>query len=276
MESSYILLLLLLSSKLERCLGMVGNASNVQRLATCLAAEDITPCVCSQEDPQVLDMDCSEVADENELAAVFQANFPSTNFRRLTIKANQNLKTLRSGDLGDASFQEIWITKGGLEEIQEGALSGSVSTVTYLVFNYNNISSFPFVDLETFTHVQSLDLRHNNIRGFPMLFSTTLETLYLSGNPLGELPPSAFSNTSALVDIHLSSANITQVTLGVFRDLPNLRNLGLGDNSLTYLAGGSFKCSPTTGLIDLGYNQLAGVSPASFTGEFMPVSAPGG
>lgn len=232
----------------------------------CPAEEDITPCVCYEVNPETLDIDCSAVLDEDELAAVFQANFPSTSFRRLVINSNPNLKLLRNGDLGEASFQEIWITQGVLEAIEEGALSGSSSTLLHLVFNYNNISTFPFADLESFTELISLDLRSNNIEGFPTLSSATLKTLYLSKNPLGILPDDAFFGTPALEDIHLSSTKISVVNSGTFAELEHLTVLGLGNNLITYLEEEAIQCSPSVGLIDLGYNALRSVQANAFPG----------
>lgn len=185
---------------------------------SCPVAEDISPCLCTTAlDGLSLDMDCSRVLDEDQLETVFLANFPVSAFRRLTIYQNKNLQVLRNGALGNTSYEEIWITDGVLTEVQDMALSGSASTARTLVLNMNNLTIFPFAALSTFTELLSLDLRTNNLQGFPSITSPTLEVLYLSHNPLGNLPVDAFAGTPSIIDLHLSSAELTQILPGECR-----------------------------------------------------------
>ncbi|XP_042216928.1 oplophorus-luciferin 2-monooxygenase non-catalytic subunit-like [Homarus americanus] len=236
------------------------------RELACPVEEDIIPCVCSQWNKISLDLDCSDVEDEDDLARVFKANFPYPQFRRLTIKNNQHVKVLRKSDLGNITFEQFWITDGVLEEVEEGALSTSASTIVNLVFNFNNISSFPFLDLKDFPMLTSLDMRHNEIKGFPELYSETLGSLFLSVNPLGELPVHAFANTPSLVNIHLSQTRIPEIIPGTFENLKLLKNLGMGANLITHLDENAIQCSHTTGLIDLGYNTIRDVHVNAFPG----------
>lgn len=180
----------------------------------CPDADDIFPCVCTHAVDGFLDMNCSSVTSEDELAGVFQANFPTAAFRRLTIFGNSHLQVLKSDALGSATFQEFWITDGILELVEDNALIGSSSTAIHMVFNFNMLVLFPFSDLQFFTQLKSLDLRHNDLSGFPEVASTTLQVLYLSHNPLSSLPVTAFTNTPALVDIHLSNCGIPELTPG--------------------------------------------------------------
>ncbi|XP_071546868.1 oplophorus-luciferin 2-monooxygenase non-catalytic subunit-like [Panulirus ornatus] len=232
----------------------------------CPSDASIHPCTCVADDQLNVDVDCSAVTGEDELREIFQNNFPSTHCRRLTIYENQNLGTLREGDLGTATFQEIWITEGALTTVQPNALSESFSTAKYLVFNYNSISEFPFSQLSSFTNLLSLDLRHNNLKGFPGLNSTTLQSLYFTKNPLGHLPVDAFVNTPALSDIQLSQTGIHDLESGTFSGLPNLRNVALGGNHLTSLRENSVEFDNRKGLVDVGCNDIHTVAANAFPG----------
>lgn len=182
---------------------------------SCPVEDDIQPCVCTTTpDGSSLDMDCSEVIDETQLEEVFMANFPNSSFRMLTIYQNKNLKVLRDGAFGNISFEEIRISDGVLTEVQEEALSGSASRALTLVFNMNNITTFPFTTLINFPRLLSLDLRANNLQGFPLIISGSLQVLYLSLNPLGDLPVDAFGGTPSLTDLHLPNTELEQILPG--------------------------------------------------------------
>ncbi|KAK3854466.1 hypothetical protein Pcinc_039060 [Petrolisthes cinctipes] len=156
------------------------------------------------------------------------------------------------------------MTSGTLREVQEGALP---TTSLRLVFNFNNITSFPFASLSSFSPgLLSLDLRSNALGEFPALASSTLQTLYLSNNPLGSLPVSAFVSTPSLVDLHLSNTQIPEVFTGTFTPLTQLVNLGLGNNLLRRLEEGAIQAATSLALIDLGYNTLTYVHPQAFPG----------
>ena len=179
---------------------------------SCPNEADIRPCVCSTI--LALDLDCSEVLDEDQLLAVFHTDFPTHAFRRFTMYQNKHLKTLRDYTFELVTFEEIWITDGVLEKVEENAFSHSAATVKSLIFNMNSISTFPFSSLSTFTELLSLDLRVNNLQWFPKITSPTLEVLYLSHNPLGGLPVDAFAGTPSIIDLHLSNTQITEILPG--------------------------------------------------------------
>ncbi|XP_071541492.1 oplophorus-luciferin 2-monooxygenase non-catalytic subunit-like [Panulirus ornatus] len=270
MDFSWLFWSLLLVLSVARPGGVEASNQSPQddgpRDLACPDAQDIFPCVCSLNSQNSMDMNCSEVTSEDELAAVFQANFPSTTFHRLTIFGNRQLRILKSDALGSATFEEFWITDGALELVEDNALIGSSATAVHMVFNFNNIVLFPFSDLHFFTSLKSLDLRHNFLAGFPVLVSPSLQTLYLSHNPLGGLPGSAFVNTPELLDVHLSDVGISGLVPGTFSGLRKLRNVGLGRNQLTHLPPSSVDCTPATGMIDVGYNEISSVSPDAFPG----------
>lgn len=180
----------------------------------CPTEGDILPCICTVDYGSIMDMDCTAVKSEDQLAAVFASYLPFATFRRLIINSNQNLKALRPDSFGEANFEEFVVNFGVLEEVQAGALAGSFATATHLSFTWNNIASFPFQEIKSFTNLQSLLLGENNITATPHIESSSLEQFYLYSNPLGSVPLDAFKDIPAVEDISLSDTGLHHVPAG--------------------------------------------------------------
>lgn len=210
-----VLLLLLVS-----WCGAEGHAVNVTRKEPrelpCPESLDILPCVCTVNPDYSMDMDCSTVESEQQLSQIFNQHFDFVNFHMLTIEFNYNLNVLREGALGECTFEEIEMHYTSLATVESGALAKSFATARRLTFYSSYISYFPFEEIQSFEHLQQLDLSYNNIFGFPYVRSPTLEYLYLSGNPITDLPTTAFSGTTSLRAIGLGSAQLTRIFPGMF------------------------------------------------------------
>ncbi|ROT78841.1 hypothetical protein C7M84_002442 [Penaeus vannamei] len=156
---------------------------------------DISPCVCTVDVQHNMDIDCSQVESEDQLAQVFSSNIPFPKFNKLLIEGNPHLTVLRNGDLGPASFQIIEMTSGVLEEVQDGALSG--------VKNVNSIG----VEGNGITTV------------VPGIFSDLphLRYLYLFSNRLSEIPAGAieFNGNGFLF---LDQNNISKIAVGAITE----------------------------------------------------------
>ncbi|XP_069157497.1 oplophorus-luciferin 2-monooxygenase non-catalytic subunit-like [Procambarus clarkii] len=231
----------------------------------CPEAGVIMPCLCTVISDVIMEMDCSEVDNEEELAGVFNQNFSEFNFFSLIIKNNPHLKVLREGVLGNSAFKHIRIYDGVLEEVQVGALTASASTVTHLDFFKNNLTVFPFNDIPSFTQLQYLDLQYNNLQQLPEISSLTMETLYLSNNPLGSIPLKAFANTPAISVIHLAETGIREITPGIFSELPQLGEVDLWNNKLSSLPEGTFNFSSKASVY-VGSNNITKVDVNAITG----------
>ncbi|MDK2413413.1 hypothetical protein QHH03_30450, partial [Aphanizomenon sp. 202] len=95
---------------------------------------------------------------------------------------NRNLMALRSGDLGVASFETIFIQGGILEEVLAQTLANSYSSATHIDLNDNRVLDFPFLELPLFTSLRSLKLSMNWLSEFPMLQSSVLQHIELDKN----------------------------------------------------------------------------------------------
>ena len=69
---------------------------------------------------------------------------------------------------------------------------------------------------------------------------SSLETLWMNGNSLTELPEAVFQDLSRLVDLNLGFNSLTALPEGVFDGLSALQALGLHQNSLMELPRGLF------------------------------------
>lgn len=185
------------------------------RALPCPIPEDILPCACSEDVDGAIDMDCSHVESEEQLARVFTATIPFPNFRRLVISQNTHLKSLQRGALGRTSFREIYVMGSVLQEVQEGALNNSHATLTDIRIYSNNLADFPFQELPLFTSLLRLDLNHNDLAYFPVLQSDVLSYVDLGYNHISDLPSEAFRNVSQVAEVHLTGNRIQEIHTGI-------------------------------------------------------------
>lgn len=117
---------------LLQVLGSVAGYTNVDVVTVratedpgdlpCPDEQDIYPCVCYINAHFVMDLECSAVVSEEQLARVFSIHFPFPDFRQLTIYNNTYLQALRAGALGNATFYEFHITRCSAGGAGGGAL----------------------------------------------------------------------------------------------------------------------------------------------------------
>ncbi|XP_071542312.1 oplophorus-luciferin 2-monooxygenase non-catalytic subunit-like [Panulirus ornatus] len=246
----------------SRCAGDDGKVITASHSATrdvqwtCPDPDAIFPCVCYDGD-----LDCSNVESEDQLAQIMGSSFPNPNFRSLTIDGNDNLRVLGAGDLGNTTYTWLDIATSALEEIEEGALSGSYATISKIFLRRNKLTSFPWEDMSLMTHLSYLNLFGNNISGFSNLSSDTLKFLDLSHNPLVTVEATAFSALPALMSISLANIGLTDVLPGTFVGLPNLCTVSIQGNYVAHLPEGTVQfpnCS--FGFLDLSRNKISSVA----------------
>ncbi|XP_071539496.1 oplophorus-luciferin 2-monooxygenase non-catalytic subunit-like [Panulirus ornatus] len=211
------------------------NIMDVPSSLPCPAEHDIFPCVCYASEDYIMDLDCSAVASEAELAQIFGAHFPFPQFRNFTITGNVNLKVLRAGVFGENSFEGIYVMYGDLEKVEEGAFFGSYSTATTMVLHHNKITSFPFQEIERFTNLRELRLNHNDIPEWQPMASKTLQRLHIGNNPFGSLPKDAFVAMPSLRKIFFLKTNLQKISSGTFSEIPDLWYVDISRNQLTHI-----------------------------------------
>ncbi|KAG7159221.1 Oplophorus-luciferin 2-monooxygenase non-catalytic subunit-like 8, partial [Homarus americanus] len=236
----------------------------------CPDEDVIAPCRCIviHGDDYSMVIDCSDVESEDQLAKIMSSSFPFNTFNTFHISKNNNLKVLRRGSLGNATFQRFFITYSSLEVIETEALAGSYKTVTEMTFEHNEIEEFPWGELSSFTNLKILSLYDNVILSFPPLISDTLERLYLSHNPFGSVPVSAFKGAPALIMIDLNSIEMPDIVPGTYSDLPALEGLWLGYNQLHHVPEGALEIVSTSTSVHLNLvnNSISSVAVNAFSG----------
>lgn len=198
------------------CCGIMATEDKDKhpRELPCPPAADIQPCVCTVLDSTTfeIEMDCSSVTSNEQLASIFSRDFPYDNFHYLVIENNNYLKTVRAGDLGQKSFREITISYSSLESVEHNAFMASYETLEYLTIKYTNLRSFPFDEIMGFTLLYTLHLDNNNLMGSPVISSSNLRYLYLNGNPISGV---RLISLPYLDNIYLYSTEITNILPGI-------------------------------------------------------------
>ncbi|XP_063588961.1 oplophorus-luciferin 2-monooxygenase non-catalytic subunit-like [Penaeus indicus] len=258
-------LLLLIPFCHGRILNSLHTEASQWRKLPCPNPDDILPCICTADEDNQMDLDCSRVASEDELERVFSSTFPFSTFRNLTIVDNTYLKTLKNQSLGIASFTGVYIMNSVLEVVESHALVNSFGTAQVINMQNNSLSSFPFETVFSFSSLVELDLSDNQLT-FPAIGSESLLTLDLSNNQVDDVSASAFSATPEISEINLGGNQISQIPTGTFAGHHNLYHVNLESNALTYLPEGAIQLtSSSAGTVILRNNQIADVAVNSIT-----------
>ncbi|CAL4065474.1 unnamed protein product [Meganyctiphanes norvegica] len=272
-----VYLIPVLASSFQATLGLttqfqeLGNASFNFKNNPCPNAEDIAPCICNYlEDWDSMDMDCDDLADDQELYDVFHAYFPFTNFRTLHLKTD-HLDTLSDEVFGDVTFENVWaITKygvGTLTSVSPKTFMKSASTLKLLYMYYNNVTDFPFETLINYTQLTDFSLLGNPIHDFPIIQSETLSYLNLGKAVYATIPAGALDSLPNLEEFRVSGTKISSMATGLFSPHSKLTKIGMTDNVLTQLETLQFEViSDAIVYIDLSENQIANVDADTFKG----------
>ncbi|XP_066976098.1 oplophorus-luciferin 2-monooxygenase non-catalytic subunit-like [Macrobrachium rosenbergii] len=233
----------------------------------CPDAEVISPCFCYVVDDHLMNLDCTGVYDELELLLVFKTEFPESRFNKFIVSENRYIQVLSEGSLDRATFSQIIFRKGKLFIVESNFAKQSFQTLNHLDFTGNQISHFPFQELQAFTVLRDLFLTDNKIESFPVLGSRTLERLSLSYNPIGFLPREAFDRLPSLVAIDLEHTFINFVYPGTFSRLGSLSHLFLGFNEISDLIEGALEfASRNMTAVGLSHNYLKTLSSRALKG----------
>lgn len=236
------------------------------RSLPCPNANDISPCVCTVKEDFTMDMDCSGVSSSNELSWIFSNDFPFLDFDNLIIRGNEHIRSLRVGDLGQATFQRINITDGTLESVVHGALEYSYGTLVSLDLSANHVTDFPFDEISSFTNIDELDFRYNALDTFPHIHSSTLRSFQMGYNPLKTIGVTTLNDLPNLRNIGLQGAELSSLQAGTFTGIPKLEVIELGDNQLTTLLADTIHVTGTANRVHLNSNNLVNIEVNAITG----------
>ncbi|XP_047495011.1 oplophorus-luciferin 2-monooxygenase non-catalytic subunit-like [Penaeus chinensis] len=236
-----------------------------ERALPCPSDVDVAPCVCSF-DGASLDLDCSSVKDLDDLARVFQAEFPFPSFTSLAIADNPQLVgELPGGIFGPVTFQNITLVRTNLSAVSDTAFTSSASRLQVLDLGSNALTSFPFATLGNYFLLQHLDLKRNKLGRISDLESSSLEFLKLDSNPLLELTANTFADARYLRALYLNDASLKEVPVGLFDGLNHLQELYLMGNQIQTLSSGTFNLnSKSLIILALAGNAISQVEQNAF------------
>ena len=142
-----------------------GNASYYKNLP-CPNAEDISPCICTyDEDLEVLNLLCDNIADEHQLYDIFHADIPFPQFGDMRLDTS-SIETLSEDVFGDSTFERFFTISdnGVLFSVDSETFIKSASTLKYL--NFENNHSLKPDNRSTVKHIEKNNLLKKNQSGF--------------------------------------------------------------------------------------------------------------
>ncbi|CAL4249578.1 unnamed protein product, partial [Meganyctiphanes norvegica] len=158
-----------------------------QGIVACPAIKDIYPCKCKYDlEEDALDLDCSNITNEEDLFRIFYNEFHYTTFRRFEIYNNINLTRIPEGVFDQVTFEEIHIIASSITTLEPNAFINSASTLNILNLNTNSISYFPFEILGFYESLEELILYNNFISKIPTIRIPLLRILDLDSNAISE------------------------------------------------------------------------------------------
>lgn len=221
----------------------------------------VEPCVCIVVSETIMDMNCSDVANEDDLKRVFSQSLPFNNFRRLIIEHNGNIKAIRAGDLGEATFTEFLIAYNkNMSIVYDKALIKSASTATRMDMYSNSLTSFPFDEIPLYTSLTRLNLAFNDFKELPKIESETLTYLGMYYQELNIIPVHGLQHTPKLNYVDFRHTNLADVIPDTYTGLPLLRYVYLDGNQFTELKANSFELHGTLNILRLPQNLIADVA----------------
>ncbi|CAL4131232.1 unnamed protein product [Meganyctiphanes norvegica] len=269
MEYPVFIILLLLhfitcGNSKEDSLSMKGMTTT-DNPTICPDESDIKPCTCIVDITNSLILDCSKVADEDELTQVFKSYFPQPNFKTFLMRENKKVKHLTSNIFGDVSFKVISMQKGGLKHVSYHTFNNSFETLEYLDLSSNHLADIPWFGLHNYTSLNGLHLASNNITSVPSFYCKTLSEIYLGNNSLTGLQTDVFQHLKHLEHFEMDLAGLTDIVQGTFADMSHLFSIHLFYNDLTHVPEGTFATSSKKlQYIYLSYNKITTVEPDAF------------
>ncbi|CAL4067267.1 unnamed protein product, partial [Meganyctiphanes norvegica] len=246
----------------------ISSEENLPVDLICPSSVDISPCSCHYTSKEGIIMICNEVEDEQELARVFQANFPVPHINSFRIWYTENLDYLSNGVFGAITFETVEIVYSGLTYIENEVFINSKETLRELDISFNSINnSFNFENLEQYTNLEYLDIGFNQFTEFPMFQSLSLHYLSLGGNPIKYLPVNALDHLPNIIALHLDNCLIEDLPQNMFYNQQYLNSIELSFNLLNHIPIDtfSFNNSQIRG-IWLNDNNISAIEEDAFSG----------
>lgn len=140
-----------------------------------------------------------------------------------------------------------------------GVLKTAPKTLYRFSFKGNNLKTFPVEYLQSFTHLEELDLSNNSFVHIPddiSLYARPLYTLNLSYNKISSLSKARTGAMYNLKRLHLTGNSLTAIEDDVFWNCSTLYGLYLQDNEIVKISSKSFNGLKRLSFLDLSRNKI--------------------
>lgn len=241
---------------------------------TCPDPTLIEPCVCTVGSLNNVSLDCTLVESKDQLAAVFQQDFPVKELYKFSM-ANNTAVEILGNILNDVTIQRLELYPGpfALEHISEYFLIGSKDVLSDIRIRDSALASnnFPFAVLSTFEALESLEVVRSNLTWLPNITGSGLRVVRLIFGQTEEIETATFSIHTKSMAVDINSNQIHTVKTGsfVFADDESQSSteeiyIDISGNKLESVEAGTFpfRYGPTTVL--LANNQITSVNPGAF------------
>jgi len=172
---------------------------------------DIFPCKCSYDSIH-LDLDCSDVIGNAQLKRIFEARFPTKNYRKFTISHNPHITQLND-ILNNVTFTDVELVLPNLSVVSQYFLFDSQEVLESLVISSSSLTkdTFPFTSLPFYKQLENLVIDNASFPDLPKMFSDSIGKM------------------------HFSDSKIEHLHEGVFMDSKNLAQVNMDNNQLQFL-----------------------------------------
>lgn len=269
---AFILLLplLLLSDRSAAAKLDILAPNSIRANSTCPNAAAIAPCVCLYDTAGNVYLDCTLVESEEQLAAVFQQEFPVTALSEFFMGNNDAISVLGNFVSG-VTFQSIRLEEGPfvLEQITESFISDSVGTLTNIKIMNSQLTSdnFPFELLSMMESLEILYIDTSLISSIPPL--TAPSSLYLVNGLTDVIEAGTFGIPSGHVNVYLYGNQITTIEAGSFYFASTSGggqvSIDLSGNQIQALQAASFPIKNGMASFNFDRNQIASIEPGTFS-----------
>ena len=184
---------------------------------------------------------------------------------------------------GLTNLETLWLNGNSLTELPEAAFR-DLSSLVDLNLGSNSLTALAQGIFDGLNALRALKLHENSLTELPGgLFlelsepeefvpiggptrAARLETIWLQGNRLNELPEDAFQGLGNLRALLLDGNSLTTLPQGVFQGLSRLQLLRLGDNSFTSLPAEVFRELESLERLSMERNRLTTLPASVFNG----------
>ncbi|XP_072276337.1 chondroadherin-like protein [Pyxicephalus adspersus] len=142
--------------------------------------------------------------------------------------------------LGMKNLVYLYLSNNQISDLNSDVFQGA-SKLEYLFLDHNNFVKVPKEMFVFLPNILSLHMEHNSVTSLSdMTGAEKLRWLYLTGNNINSVRPSAFRNMKSLEKLYLDDNRLNEVPSHALKGLPMLSELRLSKNPIKNIGNGAF------------------------------------